>query len=80
MSDEVSNQVLPGQPGEPGKIQVNQVHQVNHVKRHDDWKPYCSPLCRHCLQNHVYTHLIRYPVAIQGNEVCCCPCKHEVTA
>lgn len=47
------------------------------AKRHDDWSPFTTVLCRTCIQRCVWKFLIRYPVLAYGKEVCACPCRHE---
>lgn len=86
-NDLMSHQVAPDRTSSPhahqvppGGIHVNQVHLdsgqvLRH--RHKEWSH--VPLCDWCLKHHVWSYLVRYPVAATADEVCCCPCR-EVKA
>ena len=77
--DQVNHEVA---PGGPGADLIHEVHPdpwgeiIRH--RHKEWRG--VPMCQHCLKNHVWSHLVRYPMAAVGNEVCECPCRKQVAA
>lgn len=48
-------------------------------KRHQEWRSFSRRLCRSCLQHHVFSHQVRFPVLAVAGEVCECPCR-EVKA